>query len=112
MLDQVRQQKPDPAMVDVLSGRRRGLSALLPFAGPAMVVSVAYIDPGNFATNIAAGSKHGYLLLWVVLLVQIGMHGINADNRRRVMCLSLFWHFLDLIWIGVYSLVYLTGVVL
>jgi manganese transport protein len=71
MLDQVRQQKPDPAMVDVLSGRRRGLSALLPFAGPAMVVSVAYIDPGNFATNIQAGARYGYALLWVVLLANL-----------------------------------------
>lgn len=71
MLDQVRQQEPDPAMVDVLSGRRRGLSALLPFAGPAMVVSVAYIDPGNFATNIQAGARYGYALLWVVLLANL-----------------------------------------
>ncbi|MDQ7996711.1 MAG: Nramp family divalent metal transporter [Luteibacter sp.] len=71
MLDQVRQQNPDPAMVDVLSGRRRGLSALLPFAGPAMVVSVAYIDPGNFATNIQAGARYGYALLWVVLLANL-----------------------------------------
>jgi manganese transport protein len=58
-------------MVDVLSGRRRGLSALLPFAGPAMVVSVAYIDPGNFATNIQAGARYGYALLWVVLLANL-----------------------------------------
>ena len=40
----------------------------LPFAGPAMVSSVAYIDPGNFATNIQAGARYGYGLLWVVLL--------------------------------------------
>lgn len=38
-----------------------------PFLGPAFVAAVAYVDPGNFATNIAAGSKFGYLLLWVVL---------------------------------------------
>jgi manganese transport protein len=71
MLDQVKTPPPDPAMVDVLSGRRRGLSALLPFAGPAMVVSVAYIDPGNFATNIQAGARYGYALLWVVLLANL-----------------------------------------
>jgi manganese transport protein len=70
MLDQVNPPR-DPAMADVLSGRRRGLSALLPFAGPAMVVSVAYIDPGNFATNIQAGARYGYALLWVVLLANL-----------------------------------------
>jgi manganese transport protein len=71
MLDQVTPPPRDPAMADVLSGRRRGLSALLPFAGPAMVVSVAYIDPGNFATNIQAGARYGYVLLWVVLLANL-----------------------------------------
>lgn len=58
-------------MRDVLAGRRRGLSGLLPFAGPAMVVSVAYIDPGNFATNIQAGARYGYALLWVVVLANL-----------------------------------------
>jgi manganese transport protein len=50
-----------------LHGRRRGLSALWPFLGPAFIASVAYVDPGNFATNLAAGAQFGYLLLWVVL---------------------------------------------
>jgi manganese transport protein len=56
------------AVREVLDGRRRGLRALLPFVGPAVVASVAYIDPGNFATNIEAGARYGYRLLWVVLL--------------------------------------------
>ncbi|MDC3425628.1 Nramp family divalent metal transporter [Aquibacillus sp. 3ASR75-11] len=51
-----------------LNGQSRGLRRLLPFLGPAFIAAVAYIDPGNFATNIAAGSQYGYLLLWVVLL--------------------------------------------
>lgn len=53
---------------EVLEGRtgRRGLTRLLPFLGPAFVASVAYIDPGNFATNIQAGAKFGFLLLWVI----------------------------------------------
>ncbi|MEH7462435.1 Nramp family divalent metal transporter [Bacillus thuringiensis] len=51
-----------------LSGETKGLKRLLPFLGPAFIASVAYIDPGNFATNIAAGSKYGYLLLWVILV--------------------------------------------
>ena len=50
-----------------LTGQRRGIRGLWPFLGPAFIASVAYIDPGNFATNIAAGSKYGYLLLWVIL---------------------------------------------
>ena len=44
-----------------------GRFRLLPFLGPAFIAAVAYIDPGNFATNIAGGAKYGYLLLWVVL---------------------------------------------
>lgn len=51
----------------VLSGKTQGLKKILPFLGPAFIASIAYIDPGNFATNIAGGSKYGYLLLWVVL---------------------------------------------
>lgn len=54
---------------DVLSGRsRKGtLNRLLPFLGPAFIASVAYVDPGNFATNIQSGAKFGYTLLWVVV---------------------------------------------
>ena len=59
------------AVRDVLDGRRRGLRAILPFAGPAVVASVAYVDPGNFATNIQAGARYGYSLLWVVLLANL-----------------------------------------
>jgi manganese transport protein len=50
-----------------LEGRSRGIPKLWPFLGPAFIAAVAYIDPGNFATNIAGGSQFGYLLLWVVL---------------------------------------------
>jgi len=50
-----------------LKGERRGLSKLWPFLGPAFIAAVAYIDPGNFATNISAGAQFGYLLLWVIL---------------------------------------------
>src|SRR6202158_733555 len=59
------------AMREVLEGRRPCLSLLLPFVGPAVVVSVAYMDPGNFATNIQAGARYGYALLWVVLLANL-----------------------------------------
>ncbi|HBK09440.1 MAG TPA: divalent metal cation transporter [Acetobacteraceae bacterium] len=54
-----------------LGGGRRGLRGMLPFIGPAVVASIAYMDPGNFATNIQAGAQHGYMLLWVVLLANV-----------------------------------------
>jgi manganese transport protein len=54
-----------------LDGRTRGLKAFLPFLGPAFIASVAYIDPGNFATNIQGGSAFGYNLLWVVVLANL-----------------------------------------
>src|ERR1041385_8141705 len=53
----------------VLRGERRGGFGfrILPFLGPAFIACVAYIDPGNFATNIAGGSKFGYTLVWVIV---------------------------------------------
>jgi manganese transport protein len=56
---------------DALAGRRKGVRAFLPFAGPAIIASVGYMDPGNFATNIQAGSTYGYELLWVVLAASL-----------------------------------------
>jgi manganese transport protein len=57
------------AATDVLTGQsKKGLLArLLPFMGPAFIASVAYMDPGNFATNIQAGAQFGYMLLWVIV---------------------------------------------
>jgi manganese transport protein len=54
-----------------LTGQRRGLGAILPFFGPAFVASVAYMDPGNFATNIQGGAAYGYNLLWVVVFANL-----------------------------------------
>ncbi len=56
---------------EVFLGRRRGPLAMLPFAGPAVVASIAYMDPGNFATNIQAGAGYGYDLLWVALFANL-----------------------------------------
>ena len=56
---------------EILAGRRRGWRAWVPFLGPAVVTSIAYIDPGNFATNIQAGARYGYRLLWVVVLANL-----------------------------------------
>lgn len=56
---------------EALAGNRRGLRKLLPFAGPAFVASIAYMDPGNFATNIQGGASYGYRLLWVVVMANV-----------------------------------------
>lgn len=66
---------------EVLSGRRRGPRSALLFAGPAVIASIAYMDPGNFATNIQAGSRYGYGLLWVVVaanLIAMLFQGLSA----------------------------------
>jgi manganese transport protein len=70
----------------VLAGKRRGPLSYLAFAGPAVVASVAYMDPGNFATNIQAGAKYGYELLWVVLmanLIAMLFQGLSAKLGSR-----------------------------
>jgi manganese transport protein len=66
-----RGNRSEAAIRDVLEGRRRGLRTILPMIGPAVIVSIAYMDPGNFATNIQAGAKYGYGLLWVVLVANL-----------------------------------------
>jgi manganese transport protein len=55
----------------VLDGRKKGILAVLPFLGPAFIACVAYIDPGNYATNIQGGSAFGYNLLWVIALANL-----------------------------------------
>jgi manganese transport protein len=57
------------AASEVLAGRsqKRGLARLLPFLGPAFIAAVAYVDPGNYATNIQGGAQFGYTLLWVIV---------------------------------------------
>ena len=70
-------------------------------------LSSFYVLVGTHGLHVTGGC------IWLcVLLAQLAMHGITPENRRRIMCLSLFWHFLDLIWIGVFSFVYLTGVII
>ncbi len=59
------------ALREALAGRRGRLATGWLFTGPAVVASIAYMDPGNFATNIQAGAKYGYGLLWVVLAANI-----------------------------------------
>ena len=66
----------------------------------------------SFFTLVSTHGLHvSFGILWLVtLLVQLGKHGLTEANRRRLMCLSMFWHFLDVVWIGVFTFVYLMGV--
>jgi cytochrome o ubiquinol oxidase subunit 3 len=60
---------------------------------------------GTHGLHVTFGS------IWLVtLMFQVGKHGLTTENKRRLMCLSMFWHFLDVIWIGVFTFVYLMGV--
>ncbi|UOA30193.1 cytochrome o ubiquinol oxidase subunit III [Pseudosulfitobacter sp. DSM 107133] len=75
--------------------------------GASAFLSSFWVLVGTHGLHVTAGT------IWlVVLLVQVQKHGLTTENKRRILCLSLFWHFLDLIWIGVFSFVYLTGVLL
>ena len=66
-----------------------------------------------FFTLVATHGLHvSFGILWlVVMLVQLRQRGLHPENQRRLMCLSMFWHFLDVVWIGVFTFVYLLGVV-
>jgi manganese transport protein len=66
----------------VLSGERRGVRAVLPFLGPAFIAAIAYVDPGNFATNMAGGSQFGYMLLWVVLVANLMAMLVQAMSAK------------------------------
>jgi len=69
---------------DVLSGQsKKGFFArLLPFLGPAFIACVAYVDPGNFATNIQGGAKFGYMLLWVIVASNLMAMLIQALSAK------------------------------
>lgn len=67
-------------------------------------LSAFFVLVGTHALHVTFG------ILWLVtLLAQIGMKGLIPANKIRVQCLSMFWHFLDVIWIGVFTVVYLMG---
>jgi manganese transport protein len=65
-----------------LDGDSRGFARFWPFLGPAFIAAVAYIDPGNFATNISGGAKFGYLLLWVVLAANLVAMVVQAQSAK------------------------------
>ncbi|WP_394788493.1 cytochrome o ubiquinol oxidase subunit III [Rhodoferax sp.] len=66
----------------------------------------------SFFTLVGTHGLHvTFGIIWLVtLMVQVGRGGLIPENRRRLMCLSMFWHFLDVVWIGVFTFVYLMGV--
>ncbi|MEJ2710343.1 MAG: Nramp family divalent metal transporter [Anaerolineales bacterium] len=72
------------AATEILEGKsqKRGLARLLPFLGPAFIASVAYMDPGNFATNIQGGAQFGYILLWVIMASNLMAMLIQALSAK------------------------------
>jgi manganese transport protein len=72
------------AATQILSGdtKKTGLARLLPFLGPAFIACVAYIDPGNFATNIQGGAEFGYMLLWVIVASNLMAMLIQALSAK------------------------------
>lgn len=66
----------------------------------------------SFFTLVSTHGLHvSFGIVWLVtLMTQVARHGLIDANKRRLMCLSMFWHFLDVVWIGVFTFVYLMGV--
>jgi cytochrome o ubiquinol oxidase subunit III len=83
-------------------------SMILAGNGPARsaFLSAFYTLVGTHGTHV------GFGLLWMaVMMLQVGVKGLSESVRARLLCLSMFWHFLDIVWIGVFSMVYLLGVI-
>ncbi|WP_163144174.1 cytochrome o ubiquinol oxidase subunit III, partial [Arhodomonas sp. KWT] len=118
------------AMLEMAQRRRTRTLAWLAVAGLFAVAFVGF-EVNEFAHMIAEGAgpwrsaflssffalvaTHGLHvtsgIIWLAtLMIQVGRYGLTAENERRLSCLSMFWHFLDLVWVGVFSFVYLVGV--
>ena len=118
------------AMIDMEAGRTRAVQAWLAVTA-LFGLGFVGIELHEFAGLIAQGATpqrsaflsgfftlvgtHGlhvtFGLIWiVVMLVQVGQRGLIVENKRRLMCLGMFWHLLDVVWIGVFTFVYLLGV--
>jgi cytochrome o ubiquinol oxidase subunit III len=118
------------AMIAMQEGRLRGTQAWLMVTGllGAAFVGVELYEFANlihegatpmrsaflsaFFTLVATHGLHvTFGIIWlIVMLVQLNQRGLHPENQRRLMCLSMFWHFLDVVWIGVFTFVYLLGV--
>ena len=118
------------AMLEMARGRKRATMLWLAVAGVFAAAFVGF-EINEFAHMVAEGAgpgrsaflssffclvgTHGlhvtFGIIWLItMMVQVGKYGLTADNQRRLSCLSMFWHFLDLVWVGVFSFVYLIGV--
>ena len=116
-------------MIAMQEGKKGAVQAWLAITA-LLGIGFVGIELFEFSTLIAEGAtpqRSGFLsgfftlvgthglhvtvgICWIVLMmVQVSMKGLNLVNRRRLMCLSMFWHFLDVIWIGVFTFVYLLG---
>ena len=118
------------AMIAMQYGRKKGVLAWLAvtavfglaFLSLEMYEFVHLIDEGagpqrsaflsSFFTLVGTHGLHvTFGTIWLVtLMLQVGKLGLTVENKRRLMCLSMFWHFLDVVWIGVFTFVYLMGV--
>lgn len=117
------------AMIDMDAGRQKVVQAWLAITG---LFGAAFIgiELYEFSKLIAEGATpqrsaflsgfftlvgtHGlhvtFGLIWLaVMLIQVQQRGLSAENRRRLTCLGMFWHLLDVVWIGVFTVVYLLG---
>ena len=117
------------AMLSMEEGRQRVMQMWLVFTGlfGLAFLSIEMYEFANLSHEGAGPTRSAFLssfftlvgthglhvtmgLIWLVtLMVQVQKHGLIAANKRRLMCLSMFWHFLDVIWIGVFTFVYLMG---
>ncbi|RUY87475.1 cytochrome (ubi)quinol oxidase subunit III, partial [Mesorhizobium sp. M7A.F.Ca.CA.003.01.2.1] len=117
------------AMLEMAKGRVRPMQVWLVITGlfGLAFLGIELYEFAHFIHEGATPQRSGFLssfftlvgthglhvtfgLVWlVVLMVQVSRHGLIAANQRRLMCLSMFWHFLDVIWIGVFTFVYLMG---
>ena len=118
------------AMIAMHDGKLRGTQAWLVVTGLLGIgfVGVELYEFGNliaegatpqtsaflsaFFTLVATHGLHvTFGIIWIgVMLVQLNQRGLIGENERRLTCLSMFWHFLDVVWIGVFTFVYLLGV--
>ena len=118
------------AMIAMHDGKLRGTQLWLVVTGLLGIgfVSVELYEFGNLIAEGATPQTSAFLsafftlvsthglhvsfgILWIgVMLVQLNQRGLNPENQRRLTCLSMFWHFLDVVWIGVFTFVYLLGV--
>ena len=118
-------------MLAMERGALRGTQAWLAVTG-LLGIAFVTVELTEFTTLIGEGatpqrsaflsafftlvSTHGLHVsvgvIWIaVMLVQLSQRGLHMENKRRLMCLSMFWHFLDVVWIGVFTFVYLLGVI-